>query len=331
VLSHLLTLPVPESFQEEHFASRTLSVGDGVWFKCRSSEEAWFETRFKDTSWVTKVPKVYDYDMDVFETPLWDYTSRQLFVETDIYRAFAGVARQVGRKLKFHLCHGLPTKFFDWCMLWQPDGGTQRRRAVAPSWSWAGWHHQSKSSIWSWCGSDAKAVRNEIRKRTWIIWYQRVGHASTCCVAVRRRRKEDEGKEGLDVYGGETRKRERFGIDCSVTKPTSRTLPADRLPVYTEDISAEDPGSGFLQFWTVAAVFELCLDDARDGRAHCPRKPSESSSPQLCNDGEWSDIEDETEPDGDGDAEDADNFDSSVKIIIRGRSGYALGRIFVPE
>ncbi|KAK3353252.1 hypothetical protein B0T25DRAFT_544069 [Lasiosphaeria hispida] len=132
------------------------------------------------------------------------------------------------------------------------------------------------------------------------------------------------------MYGGEARKRERFDMDCSVTEPTARSLLADGLPVYVEDISAANPGSGFLQFWTVAAVFELRLADAGDGGAHRPGQPSELSRPQSCSDGEWSDTEDGDELDDveyfDRDGE----FNFCVKLIIGGRSGRAIGRIYVP-
>lgn len=329
-LSYWLMLPAGKSFQEKHFASRILSFDvTGVSFSCRSKPLC-SANKFEDISWVTEKQEISEYSMSAFEDPLWDYSSRQLSIQTDIYRAFAGVARQVGRRLQCDFCHGLPTRFFDWFLLWQPLESPPTRRTVAPSWSWAGWHGRSESRVRWWCRDDAEAVWQEIRQRTWIIWYQRVSHTSTRCVAVRRQRKEDEGK-GLNMYGGEARKRERFGIDCSVTAPTARTLIADGLPSYTEDISAESPGSGFLQFWTVAAVFELRLDDAGDDDAHCPRKLSGSPSSRSCSDGQLSDIDDGTESDSNRESDyDSNSFHSTVQLIIEGISGRAVGSINVP-
>ncbi|KXX73406.1 hypothetical protein MMYC01_210336 [Madurella mycetomatis] len=132
------------------------------------------------------------------------------------------------------------------------------------------------------------------------------------------------------MYGGEARKRERFGIDCSVTEPTALTLIADGLPSYTEDISAESPGSGFLQFWTVAAVFELRIDGAGDDGAHCPRTLSGSASSRSCSDSQSSVVDDRTESDSDRESDYDGNFHSTVQLIIGGKSGRAIGSINVP-
>ena len=331
--------------------------------RCRSGL-SFAESRFEDTSVIKKVPETCfagtDNDLGEIEGRIQNYSQRELTSETDIYRAFAGIGRQVRRQLKCDLCHGLPSILFDWFLLWQPlrekDGQAIRRRAVAPSWSWAGWRGSAWSRIWDWYTRDMKVVRHGIRRRTWIIWYQRVGHASTECIPIRShgKRKDGDTKE-RNLYGGASRKGERFlGIDCSATDPTPRTLTsAEGLPEYTEDLISEYPGSGFLQFWTISAVFELRFVGAGDDGAYGHRaavQTSESgSSEESSSDGEWADVVGSDEEDGGsedlppadatlgGEEEDAgdDDFDPDkqpgVKLIIGGKSGRALGRIYVPR
>lgn len=337
-------------------------AGGGISLTCRSQVE-FLEDTVEDTSWVDEQRGSAmiggKNDIGGIESLIQSYSARELTVDTDIYRAFAGVARQIGKDLKCDLCQGLPTRFFDWFLLWQPQGSddsTPQRRPVAPSWSWAGWRSTSWSHIWDWYTRSMEVVQQGIRKRTWIIWYERTKHTSACCIAVRRRGKDEEGK-GLNMYGGEARKEERFSsIDCSATEPTARTLVADGLPSYTEDICREEPGSGFLQFWTVSAVFELRLVGTGDNGAYGQRaskSQSESPSSTSAGDGEWPEVgSEETYASGLGDAsvplqddippssgnEGNDNdseYDSDkqpgVKLIIGGKSGRAIGRIYVPS
>lgn len=309
-------------------------------------------------------------DVGEIEERIQAYSERQLTKETDIYRAFAGVGRQVRRQLRCDLCHGLPTSFFDWFLLWQPlsdekdDAPALRCRPIAPSWSWAGWHGAVWLRTWDWYTRDMTVVRRGIRKRTWIIWHQRVGHASTECVPIwRHGGGKDGAAEERNFYGGPPRKDERFpGIDCSATDPTPRTLTsAEGLPQYTEDLISEYPGSGFLQFWTISAVLELRLVGAGDDGVYCPRTTlprPESESSASSRGGAWVDIADSDDEDGgsmdlpptdstlgeeeeedigsgsDGDGGLLDDLDPDqqpgVKLIIGGKSRRAIGRIYVP-
>jgi hypothetical protein len=363
-----------QRYQEEHFACRTLVFEKGtIRLRCRSGV-SFAESRFEDTSVITKAsaPSFPGENNDVgeIEDRIQNYSERKLTMEIDIYRAFAGVGRQVRRQLSCDLCHGLPTRFFDWFLLWQPlhyekDASPLERRAVAPSWSWAGWRGAVCSGIWNWYTRDMTVVRRGIRKRTWIIWHQRIGHASTECVPVRRHgRGKGRSAEGPNFYGGLPRKLERFpGIDCSATDPTPRTLtPAEGLPLHTEDLISEYPGSGFLQFWTISAVFELRFVGAGDDGVYGQRtkqqwSASESLMSSMSSDGgEWVDIAHTDDEDGEpedlpapdstlGEEEDIDGgsndnggllseFDPDeqpgVKLIIGGKSGLAIGRIYVP-
>lgn len=188
---------------------------------------------------------------------------------------------------------------------------------------------------------------------------QRVSHSSTEFVRLRRRGRSKEGDaEERNFYGGLPRKHERFqGIDCATTHPTPRTLtPAEGLPLYTEDLISEYPGSGFLQFWTVSAVFELrqigAGDDSIYGRRAKLQRPESESSSVSSGGSEWVDVANSDGEDGgsedlpapygtlgerkhdgiDSDSDDdgglLDDFDPDkqpgVKLIIGGKSGRAI-------
>lgn len=343
-------------YQEQHFASRTLTLANGTArLHCRSGL-SFTESEFEDTSDITKVPESSfagtDNDLGEIEGLIQNYSARQFTVESDVYRAFAGIGRQVRRQLHCDVCHGLPTAFFDWFLLWQPavdakDGPPLRRRPAAPSWSWAGWRGGVFPRTWDWYTRDMQVVRRGIRKRTWILWHQRLDHASTECVSLGA----DNGESKLrNFYGGRHRKSQRFpGVDCRVTNPTPRTLAlAESLPQYTEDLISKCPGSGFLQFWTISAVFELrSVGAGHDGVYGKPVKPPNRtgipSTSSSSDSGEG--VADDDDEDGDlaglpslasllGGGED-DDFDMDkqpgVKLIIGGKDGQAVGRIYVPE
>ena len=332
-------------------------------FQCRS-ELSFTESEFEDTSVITKVPDSSfagtDNDIGEIEGLIQNYSNRQFTVESDVFRAFAGVGRQVRRQVQCDVCHGLPTAFFDWFLLWQPlldakDGPPLRRRPVAPSWSWAGWRGGVFLRTWDWYTRDMQVVRRGIRKRTWIIWHQRLAHASTECVPLGRGKDEAGEKKSRNFYGGRHRKDQRFpGIDCRVTDPTPRTLThTESLPQYTQDLISEYPGSGLLQFWTISAVFELRFVGVRDDGVYgTPVKPPNQTgipfTSSSSNSSEWTDIANSEDEDGglaglpslqsllggeeDGDLVDFDvDKQPGVKLIIGGKDGQAVGRIYVPQ
>ena len=187
------------------------------------------------------------------------YSERLLTYETDIWNAFAGLARRLSVRLKTELCHGIPVAYFDWFLLWDPLTD-QVRRTNAPSWSWGGWIGCSWPRMWDWYERDISRIKRAIQKRTWIIWHQRSAHDSPDCV---RLVKSDVWLPKfattlkLNFYGGAIQ--QRFAFDSSQTAPTSRVLTCDgwEPPTYSRDILSSQPGSGFLQFWTVSMTVRL--------------------------------------------------------------------------
>lgn len=197
-------------------------------------------------------------DIGQFEGLIQTYSERVLSFDSDVYNAFAGVARQLSFRMQTVLCHGIPARYFDWFLLWGPLGD-QVRRPNAPSWSWAGWVGGSFPRIWDWYNRSIRRINRAIRKRTWIIWYQRQGHDSTHCDLIFEHDDYRAGSaEKKNFYGGKVLP--RFGLDCSQTKPTERTLSSEgesKPPTYETDILSRRPGSGLLQFWTVSLTLLL--------------------------------------------------------------------------
>ncbi|KAI1452834.1 HET-domain-containing protein [Annulohypoxylon moriforme] len=246
------------TYQEMHFASRLLRFLNGqVSLQCQA-EDIFEEHKWEDESVVSSnQPSRFTRDTNdigyAIEGQISGYSALQLTKPSDIYNAFAGISRHMRMQLKCDICHGLPVKYFDWLLLWQPFKQEPTRREGAPSWSWSGWYGEANSQIWDWYSRDMKAVRKAIRRRTWIVWYHRHEHHSSSSNLVYEHGFARAGAS-RNFHGGPIRKRFRF--DCSRTEPTPRTLTPDP-PKYFLDTTSDHPYSGFLQFWTVSVIFEI--------------------------------------------------------------------------
>lgn len=173
--------------------------------------------------------------------------------DSDIYEAFAGIARYIKQELKTNLLHGIPEKHFDWFLLWTNLKPLERRE-FAPSWSWSGWIGGSWPHMWDWYNPSMSKIRRAQRKRTWMAWYERFAHESIECKRIWiYDRPANEGRRKLEKrlvrYG--------FDLDCDRTDPTSRQL--SDAPKYYKDIlnSNPEPASGFLQFWIASVNLRL--------------------------------------------------------------------------
>ncbi|KAF8957040.1 heterokaryon incompatibility protein-domain-containing protein [Flammula alnicola] len=243
--------------QEMEYTPRSLIfIGGQVVFRCRKADQWREDVVFEDETVISKGRGEYSGDTSMtgdeigtFEGLILSYSQLSLSFDSDIYNAFAGISNFIKTEFKINLCHGIPDAYFDWFLLWK-SFVPQVRRQGAPSWSWSGWIGGSSSDIWDWCDNDPQEIRKEIKKRTWIIWYERVAHDSVEFMRVLPMTKLSSS---TNFYGGRVKK--RFPFDCSQTLPTPRTLVG--APKYYEDILNSTPLSGFLQFWTVAVTFNL--------------------------------------------------------------------------
>ncbi|KAF8854270.1 HET-domain-containing protein [Acephala macrosclerotiorum] len=243
------------TFQEKLFSRRSLRfIGGGVVFQCRRGNGWREDVVFENETGIIGNLSMLDEDNDIgnFEGFIQSYSGLNFTFDSDIYNAFAGIAKHISRGLKTDLCHGIPAAYFDWFLLWT-NLGDQKRRVKAPSWSWSGWIGESWPRTWDWYTRDLGRVGQAIKKRTWIIWYQRKAHDSEECRLVWTHNSQSSKSHQKNFYGGNTG--QRFDLDCSKTSPTPRTLVG--APEYFKDCLSPSPMSGFLQFWTVSIKFRL--------------------------------------------------------------------------
>ena len=200
---------------------------------------------------ISEGPDIYTREDEISEVEAitTEYSGRSLTNISDIYDAIAAFLVIFKRVIGANLCHGIPDVFFGWFLLWEPLVLQTRRSGVTPSWSWSGWDGKSQSNIWSWYYKSVMKTREAQKKRTWIVWYQRKAHDFEECIRV------GSTKAPSEEISSAGRMRERFPFDCSQTLPTTRKLIG--APIYVADVHNPDPGSGFLQFWTVSAMFDL--------------------------------------------------------------------------
>ncbi|KAK3377511.1 heterokaryon incompatibility protein-domain-containing protein [Podospora didyma] len=105
------------------------------------------------------------------------YSSRKLTYLGDKLEAFNGLSTFLGRKLGSEIVFGLPSRYFDWALLWEPEDAGERiafdyyswRTAVLPSWSWCGWDHQVDWRL-STVGGPLFNLHEWLTEHTWIIW-----------------------------------------------------------------------------------------------------------------------------------------------------------------
>ncbi|KAK4233672.1 heterokaryon incompatibility protein-domain-containing protein [Achaetomium macrosporum] len=267
------------TFQETHFALRSLVFIDGtVAFSCQGND-AWEEHVFEPPHELRgqgggRGGAYEGDDIGTYEWLIQGYSERSLSYETDVYNAWAGVSRELICRLDTDLCHGIPTVYFDWFLLWGPLSYQARRLStqsglpVGPSWSWSGWVGCSWPRMWDWYNRSIARIRKAIRRRTWIIWYQRKGHDSTECKRLVRHHDVSDTagltfKPNRNFYGRKVPR--RFGyLDCSRVEPTELALTDVNPPKYLDDILSNHPGSGFLQFWTVSLTLRLAEPTSPD-------------------------------------------------------------------
>jgi hypothetical protein len=259
---------VTTRYQESHFALRSLFFIDGqVAFRCNGNT-TWEEHVFEDPDELpTQRGGHGGHDrIGTYEEFIRGFSERDLTVQTDVYNAFAGVARELTCRLNTDLCHGIPTVFFDWFLLWGPlTEHTRRlnwetRLPVGPSWSWSGWAGCSWSHMWDWYNPSIKRITNAIPNRTWIIWYQRESHSLTETKRLVRHHKDSanpSSEPDRNFYGHRSTHNRFHGLDCSRVEPTKLLLTHAQPPTYVKDILSNQPGSGFLQVRKSSPLFFL--------------------------------------------------------------------------
>ena len=159
------------TFQEMIFARRKIMFHYqvAVW-ECQC--ETWHEATETNT-----IPSINNVIGSIFQMNRWgwrsafglwpdvrqyiemvrEYNNRQLTFPADGLQAIAGLMAVWHRSFHGGFISGLPQMFFDDALLWQPCNLLHRRipkncgsdEVVLPSWSWAGWEGEIRSSEWA--------------------------------------------------------------------------------------------------------------------------------------------------------------------------------------
>ena len=195
------------------------------------------------------------------------FSSRKLTFLGDKLEAFNGLGAVLGRKLDSKLVFGLPSRYFDWALLWEAGDVGERivmdkhssRKACLPSWSWCGWDHQVDWRLFT-VGGPLYNLHEWLTEHTWIIWriakdeHWELVHDSceTACATPNRahtyqsKRWDGYGSSATNAYG---RSEAAAGCRHIAKVPVGGKidcLPAPELPV-----------NGQLLFKTFTGFFSL--------------------------------------------------------------------------
>ncbi|RSL69829.1 hypothetical protein CEP51_012294 [Fusarium floridanum] len=216
------------------------------------------------------------------------YSGRLLAFPEDKLVAFIGLSQVLGRGLSSKVEHGIPLRYLDWALLWEPESLTQR---IETRENWPRpWEPESSGQrieasenlglvSWSWCGWQRKVnwrystvegtlfnLHNWLTEHTWIVWYLGDGEkwslawdASEDAEPASSLQRWDGYSPGpYDFYG-----RSRDAIRCR----NKRRLSIDGTFDEDDEEDEEDlvlsksrrPGKGFLLFQTFTSWFTLSL------------------------------------------------------------------------
>ncbi|KAK7424279.1 hypothetical protein QQX98_000547 [Neonectria punicea] len=102
------------------------------------------------------------------------YSGRLLTYPSDKLVAFIGLSQVLSRGLSSKLEHGMPLRYLDWALLWEPESAGKRIRVGENlglvSWSWCGWE-QKVNWRFSTIEGTLFNLHNWLTEHTWIVWY----------------------------------------------------------------------------------------------------------------------------------------------------------------
>jgi hypothetical protein len=96
------------------------------------------------------------------------FSGRHLTYLEDKLNAFVGIAKTLEASLRTEFLYGLPTRYFDWALLWEPRESSARNQAF-PSWSWAGWDGAVEWKV-STLSGPLTNLHEWLTHHTWIDW-----------------------------------------------------------------------------------------------------------------------------------------------------------------
>jgi len=169
------------TFQERLLSARcAIFTIDGMVWQCRTA--TWREdikSPLENTLWNldsvgSPLGALVGNPVRSYSSCVKIYSGRKLTLASDKLHAFNGLGEVLVRNLRSKLVFGLPSRYWDWALLWEPesaggilDGGY---RETLPSWSWSGWDQQVSWRL-STVAGPLSDLHGWLVHRTWIVWY----------------------------------------------------------------------------------------------------------------------------------------------------------------
>ncbi|EEU34290.1 uncharacterized protein NECHADRAFT_85603 [Fusarium vanettenii 77-13-4] len=192
------------------------------------------------------------------------YSGRLLTFLGDKLVAFTGLTQILSRGLSSKIEYGMPLRYLDWALLWEPESTGKRITASEDvglvSWSWCGWE-QKVNWRFSTIEGTLFNLHNWLTEHTWIVWYLGDGEKWNLawdmkeCIASSASLSRWDGycSGSHDEYGrsGEVirlRDKRRLNTDRTSEKGDVRCLAV---------FNWIRPGKGFLLFQTFTSWFAL--------------------------------------------------------------------------
>ncbi|PWY93013.1 HET-domain-containing protein [Aspergillus sclerotioniger CBS 115572] len=99
------------------------------------------------------------------------YSGRILTFSGDRLLAFNGLGQDLALGLNSDLLWGLPRRYFDWAVLWEPRAAGPRLQDLSnfPSWGWCGSEHAVQWRLSSLSGA-LFDLHSWLMTRTWVVW-----------------------------------------------------------------------------------------------------------------------------------------------------------------
>ncbi|KAL8367131.1 hypothetical protein RB595_008891 [Gaeumannomyces hyphopodioides] len=180
------------TFQERLLSTRcAIFTSEGMVWQCSTTtwrEDIEFST--EETTWTldsvgSPLQALLGNPLRSFSSCVNLYSGRLLTHQRDKLDAFNGLSETLGRRLRSKIVFGLPSRYFDWGLLWEAQSAGRRidtagRRIdrwrylcydpVFPSWSWCGWDFQVD---WrpSTVGGPLQNLHDWLVDHTWVVWY----------------------------------------------------------------------------------------------------------------------------------------------------------------
>ncbi|KAI8713051.1 HET domain-containing protein [Fusarium sp. LHS14.1] len=192
------------------------------------------------------------------------YSGRLLSFLSDKLVAFTGLTQILSRKLSSKLEYGMPLRYLDWALLWEPESTGKRIRVDEytglVSWSWCGWEQKVN---WRFSSIEGTLfnLHNWLTEHTWIVWY--LGDGEKWNLAWDKKEYKDPSASPSRWDGYTFGHYDEYGRSVDVIRRRNkRRLNTDWTHEKDDEnnfalSTSHRPGKGFLLFQTFTSWFAL--------------------------------------------------------------------------